>query len=219
MYIPIDINQHLLASAIEDISTRTSAEIPFGILTDFEERVSFIEDAIKDVARHPILFGLIGNTLGNLDNYERMFLAEVRELAKPNDLLLIEVALDDGGPLLNNPNNRALRDFYATGAAHQVKRGAADLSKIEMELDEKPKKKSDVGEKTRSFEIFYSIPDPDEEGETKKITALRSCKYDWDEMLKWLGTFDFDISRFTPKTGELRQLGVVLLKKRTAGSK
>ncbi len=231
-YIPVDINEHLLKCSMNYISSNLNgANVPFGLQTDFEERIpAFVKphiDFIEAVER-PILFGLIGNTLGNLDRFEQSFHADVKGLAKAGDTLLIEVALDDGPDLLSNRDNKALEAFYLNGAAHQIKGGAEEMRNSMVDakemphskVDGDPPKKSQVRSpgstvsKSKSFEIYYDLRDPDT-GETRKVTALRSVRYHWDEMRAWLSSDSvFEICEHTPRgqpgPGEL---GVVLLKK------
>ena len=90
-YIPIDINDFLLLSAVDTLSQQVV--VPVGILSDFEDRLNFIESQVGIHGNNPILYSLIGGTLGNLDKYERCWFETVRSMMKESDLLLLDVTI------------------------------------------------------------------------------------------------------------------------------
>lgn len=121
-YIPVDISEGLLHYASNVL--QNYAHVPYALLTDFEERMVFIRERLRGRAAAPVLVGLLGNTLGTLDRYERSFLRQVETLLNKGDYLLLEVALGSGNgsidrhaPAACHAHTPELRRFYAHGLA------------------------------------------------------------------------------------------------------
>ena len=89
-YIPVDISDALLFWAIVTISSEVN--VPFGILTDIEERLYFIKNKIFEISLRPKIFTLIGNTLGNLQINEKTFLDELSSVMEIDDFFLLNVS-------------------------------------------------------------------------------------------------------------------------------
>ena len=90
-YIPLDISIYLLESAIQNLKTYVS--IPAGLLCDFEQVPVSIIHMIADLSKKPILFSMLGGTVGNLDLGEKHFFETIHNLMGKNDRLLIDVPL------------------------------------------------------------------------------------------------------------------------------
>src|SRR5262249_51549183 len=90
-YIPIDISRGLLDAASRKL--KGNAEIPVAILGDFEGGTRFLSVALNEYATHPILFSLLGGTIGNLDRGETSFFKNVLDLMRPPDHFLLDLPL------------------------------------------------------------------------------------------------------------------------------
>jgi hypothetical protein len=119
-YIPVEISRPLLEAAIANLWPH--ANVPAGILCDFEAGQEFLARALARYARRPILFALLGGTLGNLDEGEGPFFEGFRRLMRPDDAFLIDVPLaGPGWTAADEPRLRtetytsAFRRFLAGG--------------------------------------------------------------------------------------------------------
>lgn len=91
-YIPVDISEPLLQRAIGKVSK--FAKVPVGIFGDFEDGLAFIYDHVRRNARGPVLYSLLGGTLGNFDDSEEEdFLHQMRSIMGPHDRLLVGASL------------------------------------------------------------------------------------------------------------------------------
>ncbi|MBV8488682.1 MAG: L-histidine N(alpha)-methyltransferase, partial [Planctomycetaceae bacterium] len=70
-YIPVDLSLALLREAMANL--RPHAEVPVGILCDFEDGQDFLAATLRRYGRPPTLFALLGGTVGNLDAGEERF--------------------------------------------------------------------------------------------------------------------------------------------------
>jgi hypothetical protein len=91
-YIPVDISEPLLHRVASKVSKY--AATPVGIFGDYEEGLSFIHKQLGRYAKSPILYGLIGGSLGNFDESdEGDFLHTLRAMMGAQDRLMIHVSL------------------------------------------------------------------------------------------------------------------------------
>ena len=96
-YIPVDISNGLLHKSYSLLAQHVL--VPVGILGDFEDNYNFIYEGIRPYARSPILYGIIGNTFGNLDSCEFRFMLNVKSRMSKSDYFLIEyAAIKKGAP-------------------------------------------------------------------------------------------------------------------------
>ena len=95
-YYPVDINPYLLSGACHEIKSNTKADVPFGILADFEENLDKIFDLIKRRESKSCLFSCLGYTLGNLDSDELVWIETVASMMSSGDYLLFDyLSVDD----------------------------------------------------------------------------------------------------------------------------
>ncbi len=94
-YIPVEISRNLLNTALDTI--QPLADVPVGILCDFEEHQDFLRAALNRHATPPILFSFLGGTLGNLDKGEELFFQGLRQLMRKSGALLVDVPLAGPG--------------------------------------------------------------------------------------------------------------------------
>ena len=211
-YIPVDISDGLLTHA--SYALHDCAQVPFGILTDFEQGVTFIKSRLAHRVHSPTLFSLVGNTLGNLDNYERSFMEQMQRLLNKDDYLLIEVAIKFPGWELKkdirynlDDHTLAMKHFYSQGLARHNNEGVQSIVDAYSQRIKVKEGHSNVPGAT-------SIDYVDAE-ERIKIMSLR--RYDWKRFLSWLEIFDFSIlggQKLKFKKSVNIGIGTVLLKKR-----
>ncbi|WP_165228306.1 L-histidine N(alpha)-methyltransferase [Aquisphaera insulae] len=94
-YIAVDLSRPLLEAAIERL--RPIAGPVHGVLCDFEEDGGLLGEVLARQACRPILFAMLGGTLGNLDGGEARFLDRIRGLMQPGDALLADLPLAGPG--------------------------------------------------------------------------------------------------------------------------
>ena len=118
-YIPVDLSDGLLLNAVNQLADH-GIRVPLGILADFEEHFPYVARQVKGRARSPALYGLFGNTFGNLDGGEASFVGAVRDaLAPGEDELLIDVTVRKARrqPFEWTKAPPGAVEFYAHGAA------------------------------------------------------------------------------------------------------
>jgi Predicted nucleotide-binding protein containing TIR-like domain/Histidine-specific methyltransferase, SAM-dependent len=181
-YIPVDISDGLLQRAFRLVSDQV--RVPIGILSDFEDRLNFIALQIRDHAVRPVLFSLLGNTLGNLDRYENSFLSTLgATVMRPGDYLLLDVSL--AGPRWSRDQDRrcqhasygpGYRRFIATGV------GRRSGDSIETIVDQF-ETRINFGHGDSNIMNTHSIKILDANTGRPVLTIRR---YDWPSLLKWL---------------------------------
>lgn len=94
-YIPVDLSRRLLEEAIANV--QAEAVVPLGMCCDFENAAGFLADALEAHSERPVLFALLGGTVGNLDNGEEHFFNGMRGLLHCGDSFLIDFPLAGPG--------------------------------------------------------------------------------------------------------------------------
>jgi len=94
MYVPIDISGHMLRlGAVEAVRRMPGRVLP--VEMDFEDvgALPALRQLLDDLfGDEPILFGLLGNSIGNVDD-EAAFLRGLTMVLRPQDRLAMEVAI------------------------------------------------------------------------------------------------------------------------------
>jgi hypothetical protein len=92
-YIPVDISEYIILSAIKQISElHEVANIPFGILGDFESNLQSINEILNsDSQNGKTLFVMLGNTISNLDKGPETFYKQVNTFMKKGDYFLFDI--------------------------------------------------------------------------------------------------------------------------------
>jgi hypothetical protein len=190
-YVPVDLSEGLLRAASQKVDVR----VPFHLLCDFEEHMRFINRRLisNNVVR-PILFGLLGNTFGNLDLYEDVLKDNITNtLMKSGDYLLIEAGyrgpewtFETDPRTSHSGYNQAMRRFIANGIARHRAFGAEqedfDESVDDILRDYENRisyqhGQSDVPE-SGAIDIFYT-----HRGFSK--VALSTRRYKWPVLERW----------------------------------
>jgi hypothetical protein len=210
-YIPVDISDGLLHHAFKVLSGQV--HVPVGILGDFEDHLNFVATQIGAHGVRPFLFTLLGNTLGNLDRYERNFLDTIETVMRAGDYLLLDVSL--AGPQwtrdLDRRSNHASygpghRRFIATGIS---RRSGDSIESVVLDFEHRIRfddGASDVRNTRRIGRV--------DTRSGRLISAIR--RYDWSSFLSWVeDRRQFEILFREPLfTDQVVGDGVVLLTKK-----
>jgi hypothetical protein len=123
-YFPVDISEGLLFRSIQTMLDYAS--VPVGILSDFEERFPFVVAQLGHYIERPLLVGLLGHTLCNLDQFEATLLHQLGGWLRPDDHVLLHVTIASDSwdltraPLDASRHTMARRRFFAEGLARQL---------------------------------------------------------------------------------------------------
>lgn len=213
-YIPVDISEGLLHRAVIEMSDQV--RVPVGILGDFEDRLNFIQSQLRRHANHPVLFGLLGSTFGNMDNYEETFLAGMHSYMEMEDHLLIDVSLASDDWTLEADSRGApggyvgpYRRFFARGVANHtgesVEAVLADFdSRVYMSMGN-----SDVPH-TKTIAIRDRVSNA-------RIASIR--RYNHDVLCNWVKQHGFEVafSKAIFEGAGVAGDAVLLLRKSTLG--
>jgi hypothetical protein len=179
-YLPVDISEGLLCHSCSVLSDY--AHVPVGVLSDFEERLPFIQRRLRRWMKRPALIGILGNTFGNLDRFEATFLKQVESWLQQKDLLLLHVSIaaEDWSverlPIASAAHSEARRHFFARGLARQLNVALDDvLRDYDARISHRPGS-SDVPE-TVSVDFVDS-------SSGRKLQNVRW--YRWPILLQWI---------------------------------
>jgi len=180
-YIPVDISDGLLQRTVGVLSKEV--RVPVGILGDFEDRLNFIFWQLRVYAVHPILFALLGNTMGDLDRYEESLLRTLRDFIDRSDYLLLDVSLV--GPRWSRDSDRRFnhtsygpgyRQFIASGVTRRTGESAESImAKFEERI------RFDEGYSDVANARTVNLVDT---RSNRLVCTLR--RYQWDSLLEWL---------------------------------
>lgn len=213
-YIPVDISDGLLQHASRLLSDHVRVEV--GILSDFEDQLTFIARQIRDHAVRPILFALMGSTLSNLDKYENSFVNTLTSMVmRRGDYLLLDVSL--AGPQWSRDLDRrskhssygpGYRRFIATAVS---RRSGNSIESVVEQFDSRIEFKDGVSSDIPNTRVIDII----DRSTGRLVFAIR--RYDWSSLINWLAeNVDLKIEFKEPlyaddNLGD----GVVLLRKHT----
>lgn len=185
-YIPVDVNIHFLHDAAKKVGAH--ARVPYGILADFEERFPFVANVCRDQLRQPVVIGLVGNTLSNLDRRESNFVAKIADFLSSGDYILVEVMLTRKSTGTQHAGLQSMKEFFAGGIARQT---GLERSQIVSMYDDwviqgpDDPNVSDVLGETKAFQLFWGKKEP------RKV-ILRSCFYDETELVYFFKKYNFE---------------------------
>jgi hypothetical protein len=200
-YVPVDLSDGLLLNASKQLADQ-HIRVPMGILADFEERISFVADQVRRHAKPPYLYGLFGNTFGNLDGGEGMFIDALIHSLKKDDEVMIDVTVrkPPDAPLDIAQFPRGAVEFYAHGAAMRLgidpnmlkvesREGAVRMVRLNTDrvgLDEFVDDNEIPG--TKMFEFYTK----DENG-TRQHLCARIRRYDLKSLIRWFKERDIEV--------------------------
>ena len=189
-YVPVDINHALLYQALAKMNHE--ALVPFGLLADFERHLPLIKRRLDHHRVSPALFGMLGNTFGNLDLGEDHFLASLRAFLRPGDYVLLEVAIKQKGwELATDPRAMAqsypepYRRLIANGIMHR--RGLSQTEYLDIIANFESRLQITVGFSNVDEATAIVVRD-----QNTKLTGVKTCRYDWAKLLERIGK-DFKI--------------------------
>jgi hypothetical protein len=208
-YIPVDLNEKLLQVA--GARMKDVAQVPFGILADFESAMPFIRRTLQEHAVSPAIYGLIGSTLSNLDRGELHLLKELHETLGPDDALLLEVATKQPGWTFES-DMRAHHASYALGERRLISNGIAKRSGEPAADIER-----DFEARIRFQLLDGQIPSASaiDAVDTKSgLVALRNGRYQLDALIAWLERSGFAVEFQSTYSVEGFTLGMAALRLR-----
>ena len=188
-YIPVDISSGLLALALTNL--KLHVDIPVGILCDFEDKQDFLGQVLDKYAQSPILFSLLGGTIGNLDLGEARFFARFKQLLQPGNHLLLDIPLAgsswtaESEPRLNVASySDAFKRFLGGGLGQwNSQTGGEDLGReFEKRIECSLEYDDQIGAK------IITIID-----KLSERTILKFKRYEWHSLLRWLQARGFAI--------------------------
>jgi hypothetical protein len=209
-YIPVDISSELLKLTIANVSPYT--DVPIGIQGDFEDGQEFIYQVLSKHAHLPILFSILGGTIGNFDFGESHFFVSFKKLLNDDNYLLFDVPL--AGPSWNEEDEPRLDiETYSEGFRRFLNWAVCQWNSTSTEQDLNRNFEKRIGVslecdnhlKAKTIKIF---------DKHKSKTILKLRRYDWDSLLYWLQQFGFNIkfSRSSISSDKDKfGMGVVLL--------
>lgn len=215
-YIPVEISQAMLERTLHNL--RPHVDVPVGILCDFEDGQQFLAETLAEYAQPPILFSLLGGTVGNLDRGEARFFDGLRDRMKTDDVLLLDVPL--AGPAwtaAEDPRLRAeaysiaFRRFLAAGIARFDPGGCRDLRRRTEEVAAEFVERIELRHEHDSHTGAEVITVMDRPSQRSVLTFRR---YRWDPILRWLHDHRFTMAYAKCSITSNRDkfgMGVVLL--------
>jgi uncharacterized SAM-dependent methyltransferase len=128
VYVPVDMSVDMLGLGAKETSNVVDRENTMPIQLDISNRQNVQE--LKRLLRHllgddPIMFGLLGNTMANFQNDERL-LRSLSELLRPQDRFLLEVATTRSvegtaqAAADEYVSSRFFREFVTSALLHQT---------------------------------------------------------------------------------------------------
>jgi hypothetical protein len=205
-YIPVDLSLTLLREAIANL--RPHAEVPVGILCDFEDGQDFLAVSLGKYDRPPTLFAMLGGTVGNLDAGEERFFASVRSLLGPGDGFLLDLPL--AGPAWTPADEPRLKPEAYTSAFRRFLCEAMDPNDRDsaMAVFEQRVELSLTRDATTGAEVIL-VAD-----RFRRRAVLTFRRYRWEPILSWFRsqglTVEFACSSISSDRDKFG-MGVVLL--------
>lgn len=210
-YVPVDISRTLLKCVIRNMQQR--ARIPGALLCDFEESFEFLRSFLRENVQEPILWSLLGGTVGNFDKGVTNFLSGMKSIMAKDDRLLIDIPLAgprwcaDRDPRFRKAEfSNSFKRFVCCGLTDW--RPDLDDHWLQRAVDERIECCATDGgdvERTRTVQIL--------DRQTGK-TLLCFRRFDWMSVIRWLADQGFDV-HFQHKSIDADEwvfgMGVVLL--------
>lgn len=159
--------------------------VPIGILSDFEDRLTFIASQIREHGVRPILFALMGSTLSNLDRHEKNFLNTLATtVMRGGDYLLLDVSL--AGTNWSQESDRRCKHSsygpdYRRFIATAVSRRSGNSIESVIQQFESRIGFEDGGASVIPNTKAINIVDG---GNKRLVFTIR--RYDWSSLIGWL---------------------------------
>ncbi|MEI2782965.1 MAG: L-histidine N(alpha)-methyltransferase [Candidatus Competibacter sp.] len=190
-WIPVDISQGLLTFAIY---RRSELPIPFGIVGDFEDGLTFIFDQIfpeqgdgPRPPRMPTLVTLLGGTFCNLDEEDRI-ITQLAARLKAGDYLIVDIPVKGKSwTLESDPRSTvsnfplSFRRFISDGLAARLGIPSNNI----LDSFEKRIVTQKVPGRIPNTDIIEIVDS------ASKFKALRFARFDWDASVRWFEQQNF----------------------------
>src|SRR5262249_18434534 len=153
---------------------------------DFEDGQDFLADTLRRYTRSPILFALLGGTVGNLDAGERRFFAWVRSLLGTGDAFLLDLPL--AGPGWTPADEPRLKPEGYTSAfrrflGHAINRNdPRDATAFEQWVELSLSHDAEIGAEVILVTDRFS-----------RRAVLTFRRYRWEPMLSWFQSQGFTV--------------------------
>ena len=190
LYFPLDLSRPFLDSALKTLKPHVN--IPAGILCDFEQITVNVKQVISDLSKRPILFSLLGGTVGNLDLGESRFFAGIQDLMTKDDCLIIDVPLagpawtpEEDPRFKKKEYSEEFKRFLSPGLTleNNYLNGTALMTAVDNRIDCRIGNRGDIPE-TKIVTIFDTL--------TNHV-ILKFCRYNWDSIVPWFADRGFEV--------------------------
>ncbi|MGF7239044.1 MAG: L-histidine N(alpha)-methyltransferase [Frankia sp.] len=147
-YVPVDMSAEMLRICLQPMSTLPfirafrSQMLPIQLDFSFEENVDELNELRKRLTGdEPVLFSLLGNTMANFEDDIALVERLSRQLLRPQDRLLVEVAT--ASQLDGSTAEAAGREYaesiafctFVTSALHQCTDLSIDMENLQVETE------------------------------------------------------------------------------------
>jgi len=195
-YIPVEISRVLLELTIRNVQAHV--EVQVGVLCDFEDGQEFLANTLAQFAQPPILFSLLGGTVGNLDGGEDPFFAGFRGLMKAGDAFLLDLPLaGPGWSAAEEPRLRpagytnAFRRFLGATVAQQ---NPADTRDFQVRVEEVAAAFAERIQLSHRHDSQTGAEIITVKNRRSQRTVLTFRRYCWASMLRWLQDRGFTVA-------------------------
>lgn len=190
-YVPIDLSDGLLLNACKLLARTVS--VPAGIFADFEDKLDFVVDHVRDHSKGPYLYGLFGGTFGNVDGSEAAFIDRLVDHLDENDELIMDVTVKKLVPPKPKTGKRRVqvvdsdalsagqKAFFAHGVAVHLGMNVEEIMKKWRRVQFEELSASSVIPQTQT--ILFKFKE-ESGGEDRLCAQFR--RYDLDQLIKWL---------------------------------
>ena len=189
-YIPLDLSRFLLDTAIRNMTPHV--HIPAGLQCDFELIPDAVKHTLAELASPPVLFSMLGGTVGNLDLGEKHFFRRMQKLMAHDNRFLIDIPL--AGPGWSAERDpRFQTETYSAEFNQFIGFG---LSGIDPEFN------GPISPELLLERIGCRIGNGGDIANTRTVTIfdrqthqviLKFCRYDWASVLAWFQSQGYQI--------------------------
>lgn len=180
VYVPVDLSRTLLERAIDAAIPHAVRVV--GLQCDFEGSPEFLDENLGQHAIPPVLFALLGGTVGNLDEGEAKLLSAFRQRMREGDAFLLDVPL--AGPAWSAEDDPRLGPKGYTAAFRRFLglAGVSDDGFVErVALEHRP------DEPTGAELITVS-----QRATGRPLLNFR--RYRWERILSWFSRQGFEVA-------------------------
>lgn len=209
VYIPVDINVHLLRESAAYVSEkRPQTIIPLGVHADLESDFTHLATVISEQSRPSRAFIMLGGTFSNLQD-ESEFLTGLYDLMESDDVFVLDAFLrgqdydeSNGEPLANLARNLSAHEkrFLSHGITGRI---GEELEELAMQVDSyvEAVKVNNSRHWVTEFLLRATW-----KGEQRTMLHVR--RYAFEQLITWLRSLGFEILAKDRVTTGRRRVGV-----------